>query len=66
MMNLVTTVATGSIITEGIKTAFTTAVNQIVTDVLGMIEIALPPGLIIAGVFLAVGLGIKFFKSVAH
>lgn len=54
-----------SLITEGLKTAFTTAVNQVVTDVGSMMGVALPAGLIIMGGFLAIRLGIGFFKSVA-
>lgn len=56
---------TTSLITESLKTAFTTAVGQVVTDVGGMMQIALPAGLLIMGGFLAIRLGIGFFKSVA-
>lgn len=58
--------ATTSLITESLKTAFSTAVNQVVTDVSGMMGIALPAGLLIMGGFLAINLGVRFFKNVAH
>ena len=66
MNGLITTVATGSMITEALKTAFSTAVNNVLTDVGGMMALALPAGLTIMGGFLAISLGVKFFKSVAH
>ena len=56
---------TTSLITEALKTAFSTAVNQVVTDVGAMMSVALPAGLLIMGGFLAIRLGIGFFKSVA-
>lgn len=56
---------TTSLITESLKTAFTTAVGQVTTDVGAMMSIALPAGLVIMGGFLAIRLGIGFFKSVA-
>lgn len=58
--------ATGSMITEGLKTAFTNAVANVQTDVGSMMSLALPAGLAIMGGFLAISLGVKFFKSVAH
>lgn len=51
--------------TEAMKTAFTTAVDSIKTDVTSMIGVAMPAGLGIAGVMIAVRLGINFFKSIA-
>lgn len=51
---------------EIITTAFTTAVNTVQADVTSMAEIALPVGLGIAGLFMAIRLGIGFFKSIAH
>ena len=50
---------------EGITTAFTTALTTIQTDAMSLIAVALPPALVIAGTFIAVQLGIRFFKSVA-
>lgn len=51
---------------EGITTAFTTALTTIQSDAMSLISAALPPALIIAGTFIAVKLGIRFFKSVAN
>lgn len=58
--------AGNSMITESLKTAFSTAVTQVQTDVGSMMSTALPAGLLIMGGFLAIRLGVKFFKSVAH
>lgn len=57
---------TKSLITEGLKTAFSTAVGQVQTDVGSMMSLALPAGLIIMGGFLAIRLGISFFKSITQ
>ncbi len=46
-------------------TAITTAFNTVKTDVLDVVEKALPVGLAIMGVALAITLGVKFFKKVA-
>lgn len=54
-----------SMLTESMKTAFSTAVDSIKDDVTGMITVALPAGLAIMGVNLAVRLGIGFFRSIA-
>lgn len=51
---------------ESINTAFTTAVGTIKTDTISMIETALPAGLAIAGIMIAVRLGINFFRSIAN
>ncbi len=51
---------------EALLTNFTTAVTQIKTDVLSMIGTALPAGLSIMGIGLAVSIGVRFFKSVAR
>ena len=45
--------------------AFTDAFTSISTDVNAMIKVALPIGLGIMGLFLAVRLGIRFFRSIA-
>lgn len=49
---------------EGLQTAMETAFGAVKTDVLGVVTKALPIGLGIAGIFIAVRLGIKFFKGV--
>ena len=58
--------AGSSMITEGLKTAFSTAVTQVQTDVGSMMSTALPAGLLIMGGFMAIRLGVRFFKSVAN
>lgn len=45
--------------------AFDTAVKAVQSDVTGMIVKALPVGLAIAGIILAIRIGWKFFKGVA-
>lgn len=50
---------------ETITQAFSTALTTIQTDAMSMISTALPPALVIAGTFIVVRLGVKFFKSVA-
>lgn len=52
-------------LTESMKTAFTNAVDSIKDDVTSMITVALPAGLAIMGIRLAVRLGVSFFRSVA-
>lgn len=44
---------------------FTTSLATVKADVLTYVGIALPVGLAIAGTFIAVKLGVKFFKAVA-
>lgn len=56
--------ATG-LLTDGMKTALETAFNSIKTDVFDVMGVALPIGLGIAGVFIAIRLGIGFFRSIA-
>lgn len=56
----------GGLLTEAMKTAFSTALTNISTDVTGMITTALPIGLGIMGLALAIRIGIRFFKSVAN
>lgn len=51
--------------TEAMKTAFSTAVDGIKSDVLSMMSTALPAGLSIMGVMLALRLGVNFFRSIA-
>ena len=57
--------ATG-IVTEGMKTAFSTALQSVQTSVVDMITTALPIGLGIMGLFLAIKLALKFFRSIAN
>jgi len=45
-------------------TAFTTGLTSIKTDAVALITVALPIGLAIAGLFIAIKLGMKFFKKV--
>lgn len=61
-----TALTSTSFLTENVTNAFTSAVSQIATDVGSMVAAALPYGLAIMGTFLVIGLGIKFFKSIAH
>ena len=51
--------------TEALKTAFTTATTQMQTDVVGMLDVALPAGLAIFGIGFAIRKGLGFFKSIA-
>lgn len=53
-------------LTEGMKTAFTNALKIVQSDVTDMISTALPVGLAIMGLILAIRVGIRFFKSVAN
>lgn len=50
---------------SALQTAFTTALGTVQTDVIGYVTAALPVALAIMGTFIAVKLGIKFFKSAA-
>ena len=51
---------------EALTGAFTTAVGTIKTDGMSMLTTALPAGLAIMGVGLAVRIGINFFRSIAN
>lgn len=48
-----------------LTSVFDTAVKSVQSDVLAYVGKALPVGLAIMGVFVAIKLGVKFFKSVA-
>lgn len=48
-----------------IKTMFSSALSSIQGDVNGLIGLALPVGLSIAGTFLATKLGVRFFKGIS-
>lgn len=50
---------------ESMKQAFTTATTTIKSDVLEMMAVALPAGLAIMGIQMAVRIGLNFFRSVA-
>lgn len=52
-------------LSEAMKTAFSNAVESIKDDVTGMIVVALPAGLAIMGIRLAVRLGVGFFRTIA-
>lgn len=59
-----TTSAAGYLAEDTLQ-AFTTAFTSISTDVNSMVKVALPIGLGIMGLFLAIRLGIRFFRSIA-
>lgn len=48
-----------------LESVFQSGLTAIQSDVTGFVKIAFPVGLGIAGLFLAIRLGIRFFKSVA-
>lgn len=50
---------------EELLTAVSTAFTTVQSDFMSVVTIALPIGLGIMGVFLAVKYGVKFFKSVS-
>ena len=50
---------------EALKTSLSTAFSSVKTDALDIIGVALPAGLGILSVVMAIKIGIKFFKSVA-
>ena len=50
---------------EALTTAISTAFTNVKSDVLDIFETAAPIGLVIMGVGLAIGLGVKFFKKIA-
>lgn len=58
--------AAAGLMTDGMKTALETAFNSIKADVFDVMGTALPIGLGIAGVFIAIRLGIGFFRSIAN
>lgn len=51
---------------EGLTTAFDAALKVVQTDTLSMMSTALPVGLGIAGAYIAVRLGMRFFRSLAN
>lgn len=54
------------IMSETMTTAFSTALEAVKTDVTTMVTTALPIGLGIMGLFLAIRLGVNFFRSIAN
>lgn len=57
--------AATTMVTEAMKTALSDAFTGVANDVISIATIALPVALSIAGLFIAIRLGIKFFKSVS-
>lgn len=51
---------------EDLVTAFDTALKVVQTDAVSMMSTALPVGLGIAGIGIAVRLGMRFFRSLAN
>ena len=66
MGTMILATAGTSMVTEAMKTALTTAFQNVAGDVQSIATIALPVGLGVAGLFIAIRLGIGFFKSVAN
>lgn len=58
--------ASTTMVTEAMKTALSDAFTGVANDVISIATIALPVALSIAGLFIAVRLGVKFFKSVSN
>lgn len=58
--------ASSGLFTADMQQAFTTAFNAVKADVSSVVVTALPVGLGIMGLFLAVRLGISFFRSIAR
>lgn len=65
-MNTLLVAAETAVLSEGVKTAFTTAVETVQGGATEMVTLALPAALGIMGLFLVIKLGIGFFKSIAH
>lgn len=63
---LATAETSTSLVTEAMTAAFTAALQGVQGDVSSMVKLALPVGLGIMGLFLAIRLGIGFFRSIAH
>ncbi len=51
---------------ESVKTALTTAFTGVKTDVLSIIEVAVPAALAIVAVTMAIKIGVGFFRSIAR
>ncbi len=57
---------TTTTVTTALQDAFSAGLNTIQSDVNGYMVLALPVALSIAGTFMAIRLGINFFKSIAN
>lgn len=55
-----------SLITSAMQTAFENGVTAVQADVSNMVTLALPAGLAIMGLFMAIRLGVGFFRSLAN
>lgn len=55
--------ATNAGLSDTLKTAMTTAFQSVTTDVMGLIETALPFAMGVIGATLAISIGIGVFKS---
>lgn len=64
-MSLVYALEGTGLLSTAMKEAFSTAVDGIKVDVVDMITVALPAGLAIMGIRLAVRMGVSFFRMVA-
>lgn len=49
-----------------LTTAFTTAITSIKADVITLVSAAAPPSLAIAGIGIALRIGMNFFRSIAR
>ena len=58
--------ASTTMVKEAMKTAFSDSIKGVANDVISIATIALPVALSIAGLFIAVRLGVRFFKSVSN
>lgn len=58
--------ATATLITDAMKTAFENGINAVQSDVTSMVTVALPAGMAIMGLFMAIRLGVGFFRSLAN
>jgi len=57
---------TTSLITYAMTTAFNNGVTAVQTDVSSFVTLALPAGMAIMGLFMAIRLGVGFFRSLAN
>jgi len=57
---------TTSLITDAMTTAFNNGVTAVQTDVSSFVTLALPAGMAIMGLFMAIRLGVGFFRSLAN
>ncbi len=60
------TVTAVSLVSDAMKAAYSTALQGVQADVAAMVTTALPYALGIMGLFLAIRLGIGFFRSIAN